>query len=49
MEREDVAVRFIKWLLRTIWKISLILLWGVLRISELILAEINKWLKKIIQ
>ncbi len=48
MDREDMAVRFIKWLMRTIWKISLILLWGVLRIAELTLAEINKWLKKII-
>ncbi len=48
MDREDRVVSILKWLARTIWKVFLILLWGTLRIVELILAEINKWLKKII-
>lgn len=48
MDREDRAVSILKWLAKTIWKLCLILLWGTLRLVELLLAEINKWLKKII-
>lgn len=48
MDLEDSILSFIKWILRTVWKVAIILLWGVCRLLEVILAEINKWLKKII-
>ena len=37
-----------KFLVRTIWKLFLILLWGCLRLIEVTLTEINQWLKKLI-
>lgn len=49
MDREDVALNIIRWILRMLWKIFLILLWGICRLLEVTLTEINKWLKRLIQ
>ena len=48
MDREDVAVNILRWIVRMLWKIFLILLWGVFRLLEVTLTEINKWLKRLI-
>jgi hypothetical protein len=48
MTARQTIWNIIKWILKLIIKLSLMLLWGGLRIIEVILAEVNKLLKNYI-
>lgn len=47
-EQESNLSKVFKWILKTIWKLFLILLWGILRLSEVICGQFASWLKRII-
>lgn len=40
--------RFLIWILKTIWKIFLICLWGALRLLEVIAGQFALWVKSFI-
>lgn len=46
-KREDFLWRFLKALLKFLWKLFLTLVWGILRIGELLLGAFAKWAKDI--
>lgn len=46
-DKEDFFWRFIKALLKFLWKLFLTLVWGILRIAELIFGAFAKWAKDI--
>ena len=48
MKLKDILWRFIKWLLKLAFKLSITLLWGSLSLLEVILHHLNIYLKKII-
>lgn len=46
-ENEDFFWKLFKGLLKFLWKLFLTLLWGLLRIAELIFGAFAKWTKDI--
>ena len=48
MEARKILWKLILGILKLITKVFLVLLWGALRLAEVILSEINKRLKEII-
>lgn len=49
MDAEDIVKRGLKFLLLLLWKTILVLLWGTLRLIEVILNHINGYLKQLIK
>ena len=45
---QKIIISLLKGILRIIWKAFLMVLWGCLRIAEIILQQINKLLKNLI-
>jgi hypothetical protein len=46
-KKESFFLKLLKWLLKFLWKLFLTLLWGCLRIMELICGAFAKWVKDI--
>jgi hypothetical protein len=48
MEKQGLVSRIIIGILKTIWKLFLIALWGILRLTEVISSQFALWIKSII-
>jgi hypothetical protein len=48
MEKRVTFWKILKWLLILVFKIFIVLLWGALRLIEVILQNLNPYLKKLI-
>lgn len=48
MESEVSVSRIITWLLKALWKVFLNLLWGFLRLTEVLCGQFALWIKSII-
>ena len=48
MKKRVVFWKILKWFLILVFKIFIVLLWGTLRLIEVILQHINPYLKKLI-
>ncbi|CAN5388389.1 hypothetical protein BH11BAC2_BH11BAC2_25770 [soil metagenome] len=49
MDGEDIVKKGLLFILKLIWKVCLILVWGTLRLVEVILSHINTFLKQFIK
>lgn len=49
MDAEDLAKKGLKSLLKLLWKVFLVSVWGILRLAEVILNHINGYLKQLIK
>jgi hypothetical protein len=46
MKWKSIIWKLIKWIFKLAFKLFLIALWGTLRMVEVILSHLNKWLKE---
>lgn len=46
MKLKKLIWGFFKWVFKLLFKILVVVLWGVLRLAEVFLIHFNKWLKE---